>query len=80
MAQTFFPEHTHRVYLHEVRLNKGGYNRFGVYYGCGKKLYYIGAQNEEGTEYIYEDEFRARNRKEAIEIARLIFPNGKFRK
>jgi len=80
MAQTVFPEHNRRVYLHEIRINKGGYNKFGVYYGVGAKLYYIGALNEDESDYIYEDEFRARDREEAIEIARLVFPNGKFRK
>ena len=78
MAQVF-PNHNKRVYLHEIKINKGGYNRQGVYYGGGEKVYYIAALNEEENEYIYEDEFRARDREEAIELGRLVFPNGKFR-
>jgi len=78
MAQVF-SDHDRRVYLREIKLNRGGYTRQGVYYGVGQRLYYIAALNEDEDDYIYEDEFRARDRQEAIEIGRCIFPNGKFK-
>ncbi len=78
MSKPFFPDYTSYVILRQKRLNKGGYDKFGLYYGVGERLYYIAAISADGMDYIYEDEFRAKDRTEAIEIAKEIFPNGRF--
>jgi hypothetical protein len=78
VSKSVFPDYTSHVILREKRLNKGGYDKFAIYYGVGERLYYIAAISADGMEYIYEDEFRARDRTEAIEIAKEIFPNGRF--
>ena len=63
-----------QVYLSEVRLNMGGYDKYGVYWGVCKKLY-----NCYDAMGIEDQNFRATNRAEALEIARDIYPKGKFR-
>jgi hypothetical protein len=78
VSQPVFPDYTSHVILQQKRLNMGGYDKFGLYYGVGERLYYIAAISADGMEYIYEDEFRAKDRTEAIEIAKEIFPNGRF--
>jgi hypothetical protein len=78
MTKPFFPEYKNHVILQQKRLNRGGYDRYGRYYGVGEKLYYIAALSDDGSEYIFEDEFRAVDRGEAIAKAKDIFPNGKF--
>lgn len=59
-----------RVY--KVKLNRGGYDRSGTYYGTGAPLYR--AVNEDGRRY----EFRARSRAEAVRMAKNA-GNGQFR-
>lgn len=78
MVNCCFPNYTGHVILQHKRLNSGGYDRYGVYYGTGERVYYIAALTEDGRDYIYESEFRAMDREDAIEYAKTIFPNGKF--
>jgi hypothetical protein len=78
MSHQHFPDYTGHVTLQHRRINSGGYDRYGVYYGIGQRLYYIAALSEDGMDYIYQDEFRAIDREDAINHARGIFPNGKF--
>jgi hypothetical protein len=78
VSKPFFPDYTSHVTLQQKRLNKGGYDKFAIYYGVGEKLYYIAAISADGMEYIYEDEFRAKDRTEALQYAKEIFPNGRF--
>ena len=79
MSKPFFPDYKGRVTLQQKRLNSSGYDRYGVYYGADRqRLYYIAAESEDGMDYIFEDEFRAYDREDAINKARVTFPNGKF--
>jgi hypothetical protein len=73
-----FPDYKGHVTLQHRRLNRDGYDRYGVYYGNGQRLYYIAALSADGMDYIFEDEFRAIDRQDAINQAKDIFPNGKF--
>jgi hypothetical protein len=69
---------TGKVYLREVPLTRDGYTFRGegsVYFGIGPRLFYmIDADNEYREEY-----FRAADREDALERARTIYPQGKFR-
>ncbi len=49
-----------KVYLRRIRLNSGGYDRGGAYWGCGVPLWY--AEDSEGEGGIY---FRATSREAA---------------
>jgi len=62
------------VSLRKVRLNTGGYDSDGCYWGVGEPLYF--AQDDEG---MTQETFRASCRAEAIEKARKVWVNGKFR-
>jgi hypothetical protein len=66
-------DYTGQVYLSEVRLN-GAYDKYGVYWGVGEKLY-----NCYDAIGIDDRNFRASCRAEALEIAKEIYPKGKFR-
>lgn len=67
--------YTGKVSITKERLNNGGYDRDGVYFGVGEPLYYV--MDEDG---IYGDYIRASCREEAIELAREIYPLAKIRK
>jgi len=70
------------VYLRRHYVNRQGYDAGGTYWGVGENLYYIIAEgevhNEEGHFWYHEDFFRAQDRKEAVAIARDLFPVGKI--
>ena len=78
MSKHCFLDYKGHVILQHRRINSSGYDRYGVYYGNGQRLYYIAALSEDGMNYIFEDEFRAIDRQDAINQAKDIFPNGKF--
>lgn len=70
-----------RVYLRRHYVNRDGYDRSGCYWGYLKNepVYYIlaeGESDESGRFFYHEDYFRAKNRIEAVGIARDLFPNG----
>ncbi len=59
----------------ETRLNNGGYDRTGRYYGIGRRLYFAVA--EDGKDDT-EMEFRAADRDEALEVVKARYPNATF--
>ena len=67
--------YTGKVSLRRERLNNGGYTKDGVYFGVGDRLYYMA--DDDG---IHDHYFRASCREDAIEIGKVTYPNGKFRK
>ena len=60
-----------KIHLERVRLNSGGYDPGGAYWGHGAPLYVAWCDGQEMF-------FRARDRREAKEIARGVFKNAKF--
>ena len=60
-----------KFHLERVRLNSGGYDPGGAYWGLGAPLYVAWGDGKEMF-------FRARDRREAKEIARGVFKNAKF--
>ena len=68
-------EYRGNVSVKKQRLNSGGYDKHGVYFGVGEPLYYV--MDEDG---IHGDYLRASCREEAIEKARDIYPLAKIRK
>lgn len=61
-----------KCYLVCIRLNAGGYDRGGAYWGSGAPLYALGTQDGEWTY------FRAHGRKDAKDKAREMFPDVRF--
>ena len=63
-----------RYHLRRIRLNSGGYDSGGAYWGLGASLYWVADQEGEG------DFFRARNRDDAKAYVRseLASPEAKF--
>jgi hypothetical protein len=59
----------------ETRLNNGGYDRTGRYYGISRRLYFAVA--EYGKDDI-EMELRAANRDAALGVVRARYPNATF--
>lgn len=68
-AKTF----TGRVYVQHVRLNSGGYDSRGNYFGVGSRLYFVWDED-----CIIEEYHRASDRADAVAIARDIFPVAKI--
>ena len=60
-----------KLHLERVRLNSGGYDPGGAYWGLGAPLYVAWGDGQEMF-------FRAKDRREAKEIARGMFKNVKF--
>ena len=60
-----------KIHLERVVLNTGGYDPGGAYWGLGAPLYVAWGDGKEMF-------FRARDRREAKEIARGVFKNAKF--
>ena len=60
-----------KIHLERVVLNTGGYDLGGAYWGHGAPLYVAWGDGQEMF-------FRARDRREAKEIARGVFKNAKF--
>lgn len=62
--------------LRRIPLNKGGYNRYGKYYGVGIPLYQAECVVVGGDDVVFE--LRARNRFEARLKVREKYPNATF--
>lgn len=66
-----------KFYLQRVRLNQGGYDRTGQYWGIGQPLYwYESIDSDEIGEH--QDHIRADNREHAISKIRAKFPLATF--
>lgn len=63
----------YKVTLKRVRLNSGGYDAQGVYYGTGAPLYW--AWNNDGS---LDVTFRAHNREAAKEHVRSMLSSARF--
>lgn len=59
--------------LRHVRLNRGGYDSMGGYWGSGMRLYHC--INDSGSIDTF---FRAKNREKAKENVRKMCPNARF--
>jgi hypothetical protein len=57
-----------KVSMRKIRLNQGGYDRTGAYWGIGSPLYVASCTFADGQEVDYT--FRARDRAHAKEIVR----------
>jgi hypothetical protein len=64
-----------RLYLSKVRINQGGYDRLGTYWGIGGPLYWC-ANKDLSVDYC----FRASTREEALKLVGQKYPNAKVRK
>ena len=64
-----------KLHLERVRLNSGGYDPGGAYWGLGAPLYVAWG---DGAEEVQEMFLRASDREEAKEIVRGVFKNAKF--
>ncbi len=64
-----------RFALRRVRLNQGGYDDCGYYWGVGEPLYWYGCvvEGREETDYI-----RALSRDHAKQIVLKMFPYARF--
>lgn len=65
-----------------VRLNQGGYDAGGAYWGTGTTLYraraFVDYTGREGGCEMAEMFFRAHSRDEAKQLVRRTYPNAKF--
>ena len=64
-----------KLHLERVRLNSGGYDPGGAYWGHGAPLYVAWG---DGADEVQEMFLRASDREEAKEIVRGVFKNAKF--
>jgi hypothetical protein len=62
-----------RWYLRRVRINSGGYDEGGAYWGIGEPLWYAASESGEATMF-----FRARDRVEARAYVVAAFPGATF--
>lgn len=62
-----------KVTLHRIRLDRGGYDSGGAYWGCGQRLYFAGT--DDGSIDIY---FRAPDRETAKMYLRDKYPAARF--
>lgn len=67
------PANEAKVRVSRVRLNSGGYDSGGAYWGIGKPLYWVRSDDGDVTEF-----FRAWDREEAKEQVLAISPDLKF--
>lgn len=67
------PSHQHRLYLRRIRLDRGGYDPNGTYFGLGQPLFWYAS--EDGS---IDAVLRARDRNEAIDKILRIYPNARF--
>lgn len=70
---TFHPANEEKVRVSEVRINRGGYDSGGAYWGLGAPLYWVRSDNGDVNEF-----FRAWSREAAKEKALAVNPNLKF--
>jgi hypothetical protein len=66
-----------KLHLNRIRLNLGGYDSGGAYWGVGAPLWHAWADAGEETEAV-EAFFRASDREEARAIAADRFPGATF--
>lgn len=65
--------------LRKVRLNRGGYDARGQYFGAGPKLFSYDAEWQEGDFFhCAGDYIRARDRDEAKQKIRKEYPTARF--
>jgi len=64
-----------KLSVQRVRLNSGGYDKNGTYFGHGQPLYWCA--NEECT---VDFMLRARDREDAVSQVRQDYPNAKIRR
>lgn len=72
ITETAFPVKFH---LRRVRLDSGGYDNGGAYWGHGAPLYYAWGDGEEERQEMF---FRAHSREDAKQQLRGAFPNCTF--
>jgi hypothetical protein len=60
--------------LRRVRLDAGGYDEGGAYWGRGGPLYHACEYRTDGLDYF----FRARDRQHAKEVVLARYPNARF--
>lgn len=65
-----------KVHLNHIRLDRGGYDKGGAYWGIGERLYLCAADIDD-LEVIYFF-FRAKNRYEAKKIVEKTIPLATF--
>lgn len=69
------PDCNSRFYLRRVRINSGGYDQGGAYWGLGLPLYWYSALPDDGEISGY---VRAWSREDAKEMVRDEYPNARF--
>lgn len=64
-----------RIYLRRIRIDSGGYDPNGTYYGIGEPLYWAASEDND-----IDFTFRAGSRDEAVAKVREHYPKAKIRK
>ena len=74
------PDYTGKVTLRRVRLDSGGYDPLGTYWGHGAPLYWAAADipGDPDGDACWELVIRAGHREEAKAIVRQTYPNCRF--
>lgn len=62
-----------KLTVRQIKLDRGGYGRYGKYYGIGAPVYEALFDTGEFAELPYHTEFRASDRKSALAYARNYF-------
>lgn len=66
-----------KLTLRRIRIDSGGYDSNGTYFGFGAPLYWYACEDENG-ETIIDDMIRADSREGAKEKIRAKYPNARF--
>ncbi len=69
-----FPAVSYKVSLQRIRLDRGGYDSGGAYWGIGQPLYWARVEGPAGFEMF----FRASSRDAAKAIVRERYPHARF--
>lgn len=69
------PTTTVRVYVRRVRLNQGGYDRNGTYFGTGAPLYWYADDSGD-----IDGVLRASCRESAVAEVRMLYPFAKIKR
>lgn len=64
-----------KISLRRVRLDRGGYDEFGAFWGLGRPLFWASSDTA-GIEF--DSTFRANDRADAKDAVREIFPTARF--
>lgn len=67
------PNYAGKLYIRNIRLDTGGYDKNGTYFGHGEPLYWIASENG-AVDYMV----RAANRDDAKQKARSLYPRATF--